>query len=410
MPIKINSTGGGSVSIDVPSTGGTYTLTAPANNATIFTTAGGAITGNVAFTSNNVTIGGQTIAPNLGMKNRIINGDMRIDQRNNGQASIVGLSLDRWLYSSSNAAAVSIQQNAGSVTPPTGFNYYQGMTSRSSNTIGSTDYAIMLQGVEGLNVTDLNWGTSAAKPVTLSFWTYSSLTGTYSLGIRNSTGALTTRSYLTTYNINSANTWEQKTITIPGDTAGTWASNTFCGLSVNFGLGVGSTYSTSSTNTWLNANFLSASGSANLISTLGATWYLTGVQLESGSVATPFEFRSYGSELALCQRYYFRVNASGGQDSYMPRTTPGISWSTTATSGAPIIFPVTMRATPTFNKSGLRIYSPNIGGFSATVTFGSGTNESAFLGSSGSSGLTQGVGYLIVANASTDYYEFSAEY
>jgi hypothetical protein len=239
----------------------------------------------------------------LSGRNRIINGDMRIDQRNAGASmtatTAAEYSLDRWRTISSASSKFSVQRNAGSVTPPAGFTNYLGVTSLAATTVASGDYYLLDHRIEGFNVADLAFGTANAATVTLSFWVRSSLTGTFGGALTNN-GA---RSYPFTYSISAANTWERKTITIAGDTAGTWATDNTAGMTTTFALGVGSTYK-GTAGAWAGATYWSASGAVDLVSTNGATFYLTGVQLEAGSVATPFERRSYGQELALCQRYY----------------------------------------------------------------------------------------------------------
>jgi hypothetical protein len=239
--------------------------------------------------------------PIAGSRNRIINGDMRIDQRNAG-ASVTpsnSYTLDRWVGYNTQASKFTIQQNAGSVTPPTGFTQYLGVTSSSAYSITASDYFTISQLIEGFNVSDLGFGTAAAKTITLSFWVRSSLTGTFGGCLNNNVD----RSYPFTYTILAANTWEQKAITIAGDTAGTWVSTNAAAFGVHFGLGVGSTAS-GSAGSWVAGGLLSATGATSVVGTNGATFYITGVQLEPGTVATPFERRSYGAELALCQRYY----------------------------------------------------------------------------------------------------------
>ena len=248
------------------------------------------------------------------MRNRIINGDMRIDQRNAG-ASVnpVGqtYTVDRWAVYASVGSKCTAQQNAGSVTPPVGFKNYLGVTSSSAYSITSTDIFMIRQLVEGFNVADFGWGTADAKTVTLSFWVRSSLTGTFG-GVINNTSA-TFVSYPFTYTISAANTWEQKTITIAGATTGTWATNNSAGLQVCLGFGVGSTYS-GTAGAWATGEFYSATGATSVVGTNGATFYITGVQLEKGTQATSFEYRQYGQELALCQRYYqILQNAGGGR-------------------------------------------------------------------------------------------------
>ena len=236
-------------------------------------------------------------------RNRIINGDMRIDQRNDGGSVTPTLGqfmVDRWRAAVSQTSKLSAQQNAGSVTPPAGFINYLGITSLSAYSVGTSDFFDIRQPIEGLNIADLAWGTANASTVTLSFWVRSSLTGTFGGALKNKDG---TRSYPFSYTVSSANTWEQKSITITGDTTGNWLTNNAISIQVQFGLGAGSTYS-GTAGSWASANYVSATGATSVVGTSGATFYITGVQLEEGTVATPFEHRPYGTELALCQRYY----------------------------------------------------------------------------------------------------------
>lgn len=237
-----------------------------------------------------------------GMKNRIINGDMRIDQRNAGASGTgSGYTVDRWMYSGSQVSKGAWQQNAGAVTPPTGFTNYLGFTSSSAYSVLAGDYFQLLQPIEGLNCADLAFGTANAQAVTLSFWVRSSLTGTFGGAIRNGTP---NRSYPFSYTIISANTWELKTVTIQGDTTGSWLTNNGIGIYVSFSLGCGSTFS-SPAGSWASGNYCAPAVATSVVGTNGATFYVTGVQLESGTVTNPvFERRSYGNELMLCQRYY----------------------------------------------------------------------------------------------------------
>ena len=238
-----------------------------------------------------------------GFKNRIINGAMQIDQRNAG-ASVTPTDgqylVDRWKVRQTTASKFSAQQNAGSVTPPVGFTNYLGATSLSAYSVGATDAFTLMQYIEGFNVADLGFGTANAKTVTLSFQVYSSLTGTFGGAVLNSPF---NRSYPFTYSIPVANTWTTISVTIAGDTTGTWAKDNTTGLIVSFGLGVGSTYS-GAAGAWGGSGYYSATGATSVVGTNGATFYITGVQLEKGSTATSFDYRPYGTELALCQRYY----------------------------------------------------------------------------------------------------------
>jgi hypothetical protein len=240
----------------------------------------------------------------LGFKNRLINSDMRIDQRNAG-ASVTPTtdaqygSCDRWSYFISQSSKFSVQQNAGSVTPPVGFTNYLGVTSLSSYAVTSNDYFTITQKVEGFNFADMMWGTANAQTITLSFWVRSSLTGTFAGGLTNSAF---NRSYPFSYTINAANTWEQKSITIAGDTSGTWVTNNGLGLVLQISLGAaGARLGTAGA--WAAGWLPSVTGATSVVGTNGATFYITGVQLEKGSTATSFDYRPYGTELQLAQRY-----------------------------------------------------------------------------------------------------------
>ena len=272
-----------------------------------------------------------------GFKNRLINGAMVIDQRNAGASVTPTTStytLDRWGALLSQASKYSVQQNAGSVTPPIGFKNYLGITSISSYSVTSSNIFGTYQVIEGNNIADLGWGAAGAATVTLSFWVRSSLTGTFGGAILNNG---TTRSYPFTYTISAANTWEQKSVTIPGDTSGTWLSTNGVGMYVFFGLGVGSTFS-GTAGAWAGTAYYSATGATSVVGTNGATLYITGVQLEKGSTATAFDYRPYGTEFALCQRYYWSgVSAMYGYYAFGGNVP----------EGSYVAFPVTMRASPT---------------------------------------------------------------
>jgi hypothetical protein len=244
---------------------------------------------------------------------------------------------------SNQSSKYTVQQNAGSVTPPVGFSKYLGVTSSSAYSVTSGDYFFQEQDIEGFNVADLGWGTANAKTVTLSFWVRSSLTGTFGGALENNAQD---RSYPFTYTISAANTWEQKSITIAGDTSGTWLTTNGVGIRVYFGLGVGSTYS-GTAGSWSGNLYVSATGATSVVGTNGATFYLTGVQLEAGSTATSFDYRNYQQELAMCQRYYTRFGGAGSGDSGI-----GIAFRDSSSQAQVILEPpITLRATPsvTFN-------------------------------------------------------------
>jgi hypothetical protein len=282
-----------------------------------------------------------------GFRNRIINGGMVIDQRNAGalfSAPSNGYTLDRWAALDSSPTSYSVQQNSGAVTPPAGFTNYLGVVITTARTPGAGQRWSIIQNIEGFNVSDLGWGTASAQTVTLSFWVRSSVTGNFGGAIRNSAG---TRGYPFNATINAANTWEQKTVTIPGDTTGTWLTNNGVGLSVVFNLGAGSTISAAA-GAWAAGDFWAPTGATSVVSTSGATFYITGVQLEAGSVATPFERRDYGRELMMCQRYYYKA--------LVPM---GATLNNALTYNMIIALPVSMRATPTLDAGASFI--PNTG-------------------------------------------------
>jgi hypothetical protein len=287
-----------------------------------------------------------------GWVNRIINGDMRIDQRNNGGSisllSAAGYAVDRWNTVAFGGAAGGF--SAQRVTDaPAGFtNSLRITTTTADASITAADNYQLLQSIEGFNTADLGFGTASASAVTLSFWVKSSITGTHSGSLINGPD---NRSYVFTFTVSAANTWEQKTITIPGDTAGTWNTDNSTGISVRFNLGGGSNFQ-GTPGSWLAASRYAATGAVQLVGTLNATFQLTGVQLEAGSVATPFERRDYGRELMLCQRYYQRTTVSIGVAGLTQTGAP-----TGAQCGTSVTFPVQMRATPTAQITNKTIYN-----------------------------------------------------
>jgi len=307
-------------------------LSGLANTATARTNLGVAIGTDVQAYSAVLTGYSST---GIGFRNRIINGDMRIDQRNAGASVTLNGSesyiTDRFACGEVTDGAFTAQQVADA---PTGFvNSLKCTITSADASLGSTQTAYCFQSIEGLNVSDLAWGTASASAITLSFWVKSSLTGTFGGALRNSAA---NRSYPYSYTISSANTWEQKTVTIPGDTSGTWLTTNGVGINLQFSLGAGSDR-TGTAGAWNANNNTGATGQVQVISTLSATWQITGVQLEAGSVATPFERRPYGTELALCQRYF--------------QATSGLTYAFYSAINASMYMPMTlqteMRASPT---------------------------------------------------------------
>lgn len=340
----------------------------------------------------------------ISFKNRIINGDMRIDQRNAG-ASVTPINtgagtytMDRWGAYGGQASKFSVQQNAGSITPPAGFKYYAGITSLSSYSVLSTDIFQFYQQIEGFNWADMGWGTANAKTVTLSFWVRSSLTGTFGGSLYT---ASVTRSYPFSYSIPVANTWTQISVTIAGDTnVGTWNTTNGSGVTVSFSLGAGSTYS-GTANVWQSGIIGQPTGATSVVGTNGATFYLTGVQLEVGSTATPFDTRAYGTELALCQRYFYKIVS----DDLYTGFCGGVIDSATTVAGIALVLPVTMRSQPTVDVSTLRVYDGSVTPAITAV----GTNRSSrgqisiSLTASGG-GLTVGRAGMVQSNNSTSAY------
>ena len=284
-------------------------------------------------------------------RNRIINGDMRIDQRNAGSSVNAIASgvfpVDRFIVGRDTSAA-TVPTQRSTVAPSNFTNSLQVTVSTGASPASGDDNAIFSR-IEGFNVADFGWGTSSATPITLSFWVRSSVTGTYGVTFANSAA---NRCFVSSYVVNSANTWEQKTITIAGDTSGTWLTDNGIGLRINWDLGVGSARSGSASSVWGSSFFVGLTGGVKLIQTTGATFYITGVQLEKGSTATSFDYRPYGTELALCQRYY------QGESIYIHMSTGnGGNW-----NNKDYVFPVQMRANATIT------FIENIGSCTALTT------------------------------------------
>lgn len=333
----------------------------------------GVINSDLMTTSDGVSSAGL-----YGFKNRLINSDMRIDQRNAGAAVTINstgstYTVDRWAAAGRNTDGVYTAQR--STTAPSGFtNSLLATVTTADASIGSTQSYLLTQFIEGLNASDLAWGTASAAPVTLSFWVRSSLTGTFGGCLQNSAND---RSYPFSFTINSANTYEQKSITIAGDTTGTWLTDTGRGINVRFSLGVGSSYKTTA-GAWAAGNYFAPTGSVDFISTLSATFYVTGVQLEKGSTATSFDYRPYGTELSLCQRYCHAYS------SY----TLGRAQSADTVYGGGVTLSPTMRATPTLRSGATFAVS---GGSAGTPQILSGT------------GYTSSPDNVYISNASANW-------
>ena len=337
-----------------------------------------------------------------GMKNRIINGDMRIAQRGTTARAIDNgdwyYPVDRFsAYQSIASTKFSIQQNYNSVTPPVGFKNYVGAYTTTAYTPTGGDWFPMRHTIEGYNAADLDFGTANAKSVTASFWVRSSIAGTHGGAFYNNDGS---RSYPYTYTISSANTWEYKTITIPGDTSGTWNITNGGGLTMAFSMGAGPTVS-GTAGSWASAFYSSATGAVSPVATSGATLFITGLQIEKGSTATQFDYRSFGAELQLCQRYFCKTFPYATAPAQNIDTAGSIGFISYAANlyDAMWRFPVEMRTAP----SAVTTYSPNAANANWSNNGGTPT---ATLPHSGSTGITiranqpAGAGYSYTIHAS----------
>jgi len=364
----------------------------------------GSVNADLMTTSDGVSSSGL-----YGFKNRIINGAMVIDQRNAG-ASVnpigsSGFAVDRWQYfTNATAGAFNAGQNLNSVTPPAGFTKYLGYQVASTQTPTGTNAYFFGQKIEGFNVADLGWGAAGAQPIAISFWVRSSVTGTHSGNVQNTSND---RSYVFSYSINSANTWEYKTITIAGDTTGTWPTDNTTGLIIYFNLGCGTSLQTTA-GSWNAAQYIGVTGGVSVVSNASATWYLTGVQLEKGSTATSFDYRPYSTELSLCQRYYYKVV---GTSSY-PTFGAGAAISTTEGRIA-VQYPIPMRATPTLSFGGTVLLTASNGnGITVTsIAVNYGNETGGMVGVGVASGLSAGDGTIFITQngSSSNFIQASAE-
>ena len=306
-------------------------------------------------TSSGLTDTSNNVITSQAGKNKIINGDMVIDQRNVG-ASVTPAAgtytLDRYRAYQNATGKFTLQQSS---TAPVGFSNSVAITSTSAHTVAAGELFLFMQYIEGYNVADLEYGTSDAQTITISFWIRSSLTGTFGGALLN---GLESRNYPFTYTISNADTWEKKSVTIAGDTTGTWEKTNGLGLQVNFSMGMGSTYS-GTAGAWASGAKFSATGATSVVSTSGATWYMTGLQVEKGTTATPFENLLYGQQLSLCQRYFIKSYNEGvaiGSNTW-EGTVAGRNYNpdSRTSHSVSMMFPVQMRANPTllaYSKAG----------------------------------------------------------
>lgn len=391
----------GQIKLKAASLGGDITLT-PTDTASNLVVTIPAAAGNMVVSS--TALG---FSPYTGMRNRIINGGMTIDQRNAGASVTVNSAtdtygVDRWLGAGVVTDGVFTMQQDSSA--PAGFSNSLKITVTTADTsvTGAQSYQVQ-QKIEGFNFADLGWGTASAQTVTLSFWVRSSLTGTFGGALVNSAF---NRSYPFTYTISAANTWEQKTITVAGDTSGTWVGATNgTGLRVYFGLGAADRAGTAGV--WGGAGYVTATGAVSVIGTVSATWYITGVQLEQGSTTTPFEFRAYGQELVLCQRYLPCFKASAISQ------TVGSAYASTSTAGfATYTFKVTSRVPPTgvtVSSAGhFEVLSGGSGSIAITaLTFSYASDDACTLATTVASGQNANAGGILRSSNASAQVQFT---
>ena len=347
-----------------------------------------------------------------GRRNIIINGGMSISQRYGTTATTPAHEdyvIDRWESHLSQGSKFSVQQVEDAPSGEGVGKYSSKITSLSAYTVQTNDFFVYNQNIEGSNIDYLQFGTSSAKTITISFYVKSSLTGTFSLAVRNSAY---NRSQVQEYTISSANTWERKSLTFAGDTSGTWLTTIGTGMRLSWGLGGGSAYHIASTGTWLGVDDWTTSNSTSVVSTNAATWYITGVQMEIGTQATPFEYRTVGEELSLCQRYYYVfADARDHGSAYQFMNIHGYS---TAQVEGTVNFPVFMRTAPTIVQgSGTDYFNAmNANGghlFSSLLLYQATSRVCLLYQNSLSANPATGAAYRCQFNNLNAYVHFSAE-
>jgi len=348
---------------------------------------------------------------NFGFKNRIINGAMVIDQRNAGASLTVtgsssGFPVDRFRIDSPVGQSITGQQVTASLSGfQNAFTYTAGTASTNTN-----DQSEIVQFIEGHNVADLQFGTANAQTLTVSFWAKSSLTGTFGLILENSAN---NRQYITSYSLPTANTFTYISKTIVGDTSGTWLYTNGRGIGIRWDMGAGATQSGAVTNAWGTSSLIgitAGAGVVKLTQNTSATFTITGVQLEKGSTATSFDYRPYGTELALCQRYFqttLDIGVAVGATSSADATLFCLARDSSNARVYASIFPTKMRSTPTVtvyaenNATAGSITDDSTGSAVTGVSTGN-IKQSGFAYCSKSSGLTTSTAYRFNYTASAE--------
>ena len=335
----------------------------------------------------------------LSNRNMVINGSMAVAQRGTSESPAPsGYLIDRFATFKSGAGTFSVEQSSDA---PVGFNKSLLATVTSASTPSGGDYYIIQHPIEGQNLSVLAQGTANAQTSTLSFYVKSSLTGTFSGSLRDNPSGL---SYVFEYTIDSANTWERKSVTIAGSTSGTFPTDNTVGARLAFSLGQGTTFATSTVDSWVSGNFHGSTTETDFIANSGATFAITGVQLEVGDTATPFEHRSYGQELALCHRFFYRLHTAAYQVICNVSALDGSNYVGTIPLQTPL------RATPTVSDSGGTVFSNESADFDPpwSLQYTSGNNYLALI--STNKGTPPNYGVLRGGRSgSISYISFDAE-
>jgi hypothetical protein len=345
-----------------------------------------------------------------GFRNRIINGNMVIDQRNAGASvtyngSAASYIVDRFsvgLFGTTySSPTMTIQQVSDA---PAGFTNSLRVTSSATNTPDANRLgSFYSQAIEGFNTADFGWGTANAQAVTVQFRVKASKVGTVSVSVENSARD---RSYVTTVSISAANTWETKTVTIPGDTSGTWLTTNGVGLDLKFGIMSNGSWLAGAGGSWFAGRAILSTSQTNFIAISGDYITITGVQLEAGSVATPFEQIDYGRELMLCQRYYQRIQGTSSE--FRSVSSGGICAQAAAVVRNVYPLKTSMRASPTVGFNGISAYDGTaVSAISSLVNYSTADQCSFDASTFGMTAFRPGA--ILVGSSAANFFEVSAE-